>query len=88
MTNSYRGFVLLVVGALATPCFAQAGQAPPEATATRKADPNDKICQKIEVTGSRLGYKRVCMTRAEWADQQLQDRQATEKIQVATPGGQ
>ncbi len=45
-------------------------------------DPNEKVCQKIEVTGSRLATRRVCKTRAEWADLQLQDRQEIERIQV------
>ena len=43
---------------------------------------NEVICQKQEVTGSRLTKKRICKTRAQWADQQLQDRQEIERVQT------
>ena len=72
----------------ATPSFAQSQASPPaeqQAPAASRAsglDPNEKICQKQEVTGSRLGVKRVCKTRAEWADFQLQERQQVEKVQT------
>lgn len=46
------------------------------------ADPNEVVCEKMEVTGSRLAVKRVCMTRSEWADRRQQDRAATEKSQI------
>jgi hypothetical protein len=40
---------------------------------------DDVICEKIEVIGSRLAVKRVCMKRSEWAERRLQDRQEVEK---------
>jgi invasion protein IalB len=43
---------------------------------------NEKICRSEEVTGSRLTKKKVCKTRAQWADQQLQDRQEIERVQT------
>jgi len=63
-----------------------AGAAPPsqasqQATPSSK-DPNEVICEKQNVTGSRLTSKRVCKTRAQWADERLQDRQGIEKVQV------
>lgn len=45
-------------------------------------DPNEVICQRQEVVGSRLQKRRVCMTRAQWADLRLQDRQALDKAQT------
>jgi hypothetical protein len=42
---------------------------------------NEKVCQTMTVTGSRLGKKRVCATRAQWEAQRLQDRQEVERIQ-------
>ena len=33
---------------------------------TAAADPNAKICEMITVTGSRLGSRRICATRAQW----------------------
>jgi hypothetical protein len=44
-------------------------------------DPNKKICESITPVGSRLATKRVCATRAEWADKRRQDREETEKAQ-------
>ena len=52
------------------------------ASAPAKADPNQKICEKVEITGSRLATKRVCMTRRQWDDTRLQDRQEIERIQT------
>jgi hypothetical protein len=45
-------------------------------------DPNEIVCEKQETTGTRLGAKRVCMKRSEWADRRLQDRQELERVQV------
>ncbi len=70
--------------ALSSGASAQAGvQASPSKDQPQAAiaNPNEVVCQKIEVTGSRLGTKRVCKTRAEWADLQLQDRQELERVQ-------
>lgn len=45
-------------------------------------DPNEKVCQVITPVGSRLSTKKVCATRAEWAEKQRQDREATERAQT------
>lgn len=76
------------VALIAAPAIAQA---PPAATAqtqttAKKDDPNEKICVKEESTGSRLGAKRVCMTRAEWADRKLQDQQELTRVQTQRGG--
>ena len=67
--------------------FAQqsATQAPAVATSQAASRANEVICRKEEVTGSRLGAKKVCRTRAEWADAQLQDRRALERAQTDRP---
>jgi hypothetical protein len=58
-------------------------QSQPSTTAqTAGPDMNEVVCERQEVTGSRLARKKVCMTRAQWADSRLQDRQATEKVQL------
>jgi hypothetical protein len=44
-------------------------------------DPNEKVCEKITVVGSRLATRKVCATRAEWAEKRRQDREETEKAQ-------
>lgn len=64
---------------LSAPAFAQA---PVAAPTTAAQNPNEIVCQKQEETGSRLAKKKVCMTRAEWADRQLQDRQELERAQT------
>lgn len=69
--------VLMSAPALADP--------PPPASppARQKAlDANQVICEKQEVVGSRLTTRRVCRTRAEWADLRLQDRHALERVQT------
>ena len=58
--------------------------APAQAEAAAKpANSNEIVCEKQEsTTGSRLGAKRVCMTRGEWADRRMQDRQELERVQI------
>ena len=48
---------------------------------TPRTDPNEKICESVTQMGSRIAKKRVCATRAEWAQRRLQDRQDAEYIQ-------
>lgn len=68
------------------PASAQAQSQPQTASGASeqqpRANPDEIICHKQEVTGSRLGIKRVCKTRAEWADFQLQERQTIENYQT------
>jgi invasion protein IalB len=87
--------IMLVTGALAfsatgTAWAQTSGQstAAPAPQAKKGRDPNEIVCQKIEVLGSRLATKRVCQTRAEWAEQQRQDRMDTERAQTQRPCGQ
>jgi len=74
-----RGGVAVLAGILiGTPAI---GQTPPPARSTAP-DPNEIVCEKQEVIGSRLQTKRVCRTRAEWADARLQDRQDLDRRQT------
>lgn len=77
-------FAFVSVALVTAPAMAQAPAAPSaQAQTTAKADdPNEKICVKEEITGSRLGAKRICMTRAEWADRKLQDQQELVRAQT------
>lgn len=67
---------------------AASAQAPEPATSTVSAEKakadylNERICRTEEMTGSRLAKKKVCKTRSQWADQQLQDRQEIERVQT------
>lgn len=44
-------------------------------------DPNQKICEDIIAIGSRLATKRICATRAEWAEKRKQDKEAVDQMQ-------
>ena len=69
--------------ALATPALAQAQTTAPAAEQRQSGpNPNEVVCQKQEVIGTRLGTKRVCKTRAEWADSRTQDRHELERVQT------
>ncbi len=70
-------FVLVVVLALAATAPAETVGAP----AANTADSNEKICENMAQIGSRLAKRRVCATRAEWAERRLQDRRDAEAIQ-------
>ena len=72
--------------AISQPSIAQTtapSQTQPSTTAQQPGpDMNEVVCERQEVTGSRLVKKKVCMTRAQWAAVRLEDRQAVEKVQV------
>src|SRR5215212_3509362 len=56
---------------------------PAQGVQTAKPDPSgEKICEKITVTGSRLATRKLCATRAEWAERRRQDRDIVEGIQM------
>lgn len=48
---------------------------------TAARDPNERVCEDIVVTGSRLAKSRFCGTRAEWEEKQKQDREVTDNAQ-------
>ena len=50
-------------------------------TSAQIAYDNEIVCQKEEVTGSRLGSRRVCMTRGEWMRSRLDDKAWVERMQ-------
>lgn len=56
------------------------------ATSPKKGDQNEVVCQKIEVIGSRVATKRVCGTRAEWAEKRKADRDVLDQVQRSANG--
>ena len=76
----------LLAAALAAPVAASAAEtttpSPAQENAAPAADPNKKICKKTDVTGYRLRKSRICLTAAEWAARQQDERQALNKTQV------
>ena len=79
LSRTSSGLIIGVVGAFLTSAPAVAAD-PPKSKPAASAN-NDRVCETITLTGSRLGKKRFCGTRAEWADRRLQDRQEIERIQ-------
>ncbi|HNJ47594.1 MAG: hypothetical protein H6916_09805 [Novosphingobium sp.] len=51
------------------------------ASQTGASDPNQMICRSMAETGSRLKSRKVCMTKAEWAEVRRQQRESIEKGQ-------
>ena len=75
----------VVLSALLVSGAAALAQTPAEAPATTKVGPNQDpdqiVCQTQNEIGSRLNRRRVCRTRAEWAEHQRMYRQNIEKAQ-------
>lgn len=69
----------------AAPAFAASEPAAtppaPEAQAA-ESDATRMVCRRIEVMGSRLSSKRVCMTAAEWTSRRESDRKSIEQSQT------
>ena len=84
---SSRLAVALMIVALPAHALAaaQAPQTPPPQQNGARSNHNEVVCEKIETIGSRLGSKRVCLTRAQWAERRRDDRATTEKAQIARP---
>lgn len=66
-------FVALAVAAAPAPT--------PAADAAARYDPNQMICETVAQTGSRLGQRRRCATRAQWAEIHRNLRQDLEHAQ-------
>jgi hypothetical protein len=45
-------------------------------------NPNEIVCEKTEVLGTRIATNRVCMTRAQWAARRQGDRESVERAQT------
>ena len=66
-----------------------ADPAPGAAAAPMKAEkaktkPNDMVCKKEAVLGSRM-KQRICMTQGEWDARKMQDRMDLDKTQTQKP---
>lgn len=71
----------LVICALllgAAPALAQTSGGAPAAKAK---DPNRRICEVQDETGSRLRAKKICMTAREWDERRRLERQDLERGQ-------
>ena len=48
---------------------------------TAAPDPNERVCENIVQTGSRIATKRFCGTRAEFEAKKKQDREVVDDAQ-------
>ena len=76
-----KGIAILSGLALAVPAFAQVTEIHASNHAPGGGNPNGKICERIEKTGSRLGATTVCMTAQEWSEQRRTQRNDVEAVQ-------
>lgn len=84
-----------LIGCAAVPVVAIAADPAPADTASAAADtakpkkkgldPNEVVCRKEEVLGSRLQTRKVCMTRSEWAEARRETRGVVERAQLQRP---
>ena len=80
MNRSSACAMLAGLAGVLTSAPAMAGTPAPASQKT--PDPNEVICEKQQVLGSRLATRRVCRTRAQWTDLKMQDRQDLERTQM------
>jgi hypothetical protein len=76
----------LAAAAFVLPAPLIADPAPAATDAARQsydAYMNERVCETITVTGSRVGGHRYCGTRAQWLQKQRDDREAIEKAQLS-----
>jgi len=76
---------LMVLAALSWAGCASIAAAEPDQQsspdARPKLDPNQRICEDVTQVGSRLSTKRICATRAQWAEMRKQDRESVDNAQ-------
>jgi hypothetical protein len=75
-------YKIFALGLLFVPSLALAAVSGDGAPAASSTDKGSKmICREIDETGSRLGAKRVCMTRDQWDEQRRAARAVVERAQ-------
>lgn len=78
-----RSTLVLLSLAFVTPLPAAAQ---PSTSPNRTPASQERICETIVVTGSRLGARKFCGTRAEWNDRRQQDKDVVNQIQTRING--
>lgn len=74
----------VAIGGVVLICSAEVCAARPiQPNTASVGTPQKLVCETQEATGSRLGGKRVCLTREAWAERRLQERQVVERAQAA-----
>lgn len=65
-----------------TPAVAQTSNAQNQQLVSNGPDPNEVVCHKVHEIGSRIDVKRICMTRAQWAEEERQTKNEVNRIQT------
>lgn len=78
---------LLAVAGLMSAALVGAPGAVAQTGGKAALDPNAKVCETVSQVGSRLSKKKVCATRAEWAEMKRQDREVIDHAQRAAQIG-
>ena len=73
--------VVLTIGIAASLIAVPSHAQQPSSSKRVSADPNERVCEDIIATGSRLATKRICATRAEWEAMRKADREVVEDAQ-------
>jgi hypothetical protein len=77
-----KKLALLVIGAaIALPAHAEVTQISSANPMPKGNNPNAKVCERQQKTGSRLENVTVCMTAQEWKDLRQGHRDDLEKVQ-------
>lgn len=71
----------LIVGAAGFVVGQAAAGEVPSSSRRPTNDPNQKICETVTMVGSRLAKKKICATRAEWAERRKLDREVIDDAQ-------
>lgn len=74
-------FLAAAIALGASQAFAQTTSMQSANPAPKGKDPNRKICEKVEKTGTRLGVVTVCMTAEQWEQQRRDHRNDVERAQ-------
>ena len=67
-----------LASAVAVAATAQTTAAPAD---TKEGVENKMVCRTIQEIGSRLNRRRVCRTRLEWDELEMQTRRTVERVQ-------
>ncbi len=72
---------------IAANCLSASGALAQTVSKAQPNDPNAKICETVSQLGSRLSKKKICATRAEWAEMKRADREVVDQAQRAAAIG-
>lgn len=77
--------VRIAIISAAVVAFGTTAASAAEPASKKQRDPNEVVCERQKEIGSLVATKRVCMTRAEWAERRRLDRMEVERAQTNKP---